>query len=344
MAPVTTTPRSSRPRRPSIRRGFSLIELLVVIAIIGTLVGLLLPAVQSAREAARATSCKNNFKEIGLALHHYHQHEGRFPAGWQGVADEDLGHAPSPPDADDDQPGWGWAFWLLPQLERNATFLAANTRFPLYDPTDATTAARNQDVRTTAVPIFQCPSAARKGPADLGNGFFLIGKDDGQDETTVGGVLYHAVDGLPFGNLLDVSGSAVQLGRTNYVGVYGTTEVDEAPSDGDGIFYRNSTTRFVDIFDGTSNTLMCGERSSRLGGSAWAGVVQGAKAQRLRTVGISDHTPNDPLGHFDDFSSDHPTGVHFLQADGSVRRLQNTIDEDIYKALCTRNGTENVSQ
>ena len=327
----------------SVKPAFTIIELLVVIAVIGILVGLLLPAVQSAREAARATSCKNNFKEIGIALHHYHQHARHFPAGWEGVADEDLGHAPSAPDEDDDQPGWGWAFWLLPQLEREATFLAANTRYPLYDDTDATTAARHADVRTTVIPLFQCPSSIRKGPMQTATGLFSIGKDDGQEETKVGGVLYHTVDGLPFGNLLDPVGAAVQLTKSNYVGVYGTTEVDDAPSAGDGIFFRNSDVGFAGILDGTSFTLMCGERGSRLGNSSWAGVVPGAKAQRVRTVGISDHTPNHREGHFDDFSSDHPLGVHFLLADGSVRRFTDTIDEETYKALCTRAGQEQVS-
>ncbi|NDC62819.1 MAG: DUF1559 domain-containing protein [Planctomycetia bacterium] len=267
------------------RSAFTLVELLVVIAIIGILVGLSLPAVQTARESARATSCKNNFEQIGLALHHYHQHEQRFPAGRQGVADEDLGHEPEDDTADrtlDDQRGWGWAFWLLPQMEDNGTFLVAETRFPLLDPTDAT---RNRDVRTHKVPEFLCPSAIRKGPTDSGNGFFLIGQDDGDDETEVNGVLHHAVDGPVFDNL-EVSGTAVQLGQSSSVGVHGTTEVDAAPSAGQGIFYRNSLTRFRDIFDGTSTALMCGERSSRLGGSTWAGVVPGSKAQRVRTVGI----------------------------------------------------------
>ena len=72
--------------------------------------------------------------------------------------------------------------------------------------------------------------------------------------------------------------------------------------------------------------------------------MPGTKAQRVRTVGIADHTPNHRDGHFDDFSSDHPAGVHFLLADGAVRRIADTIDEETYKALCTRMGAEPVSQ
>src|SRR6187399_1015822 len=88
-------------------RGFTLVELLVVIAIIGTLVALLLPAVQMAREAARASQCKNQLKQVGLATHQYHDAMGRLPPGW--IANQPEG-----------VPGWGWASALLPYLEQTA--------------------------------------------------------------------------------------------------------------------------------------------------------------------------------------------------------------------------------
>src|SRR4029079_15185041 len=89
--------------------GFTLVELLVVIAIIGLLVALLLPAIQAAREAARRSQCKNNLKQIGLALHNYERARGTFPPGFisHATATNDPGLGP----------GWGWAAHILPYLE-----------------------------------------------------------------------------------------------------------------------------------------------------------------------------------------------------------------------------------
>src|SRR5215472_2908313 len=100
------------------RRGFTLIELLVVIAIIAVLIALLLPAVQSAREAARRVQCTNNLKQLGIALHNYHDTLGVFPPGYLSVADRIT--------FDNVGPGWGWAARLLNQMEQNPLFNSIN--------------------------------------------------------------------------------------------------------------------------------------------------------------------------------------------------------------------------
>ncbi len=308
------------------RRGFTLVELLVVVAIIGTLIGLLLPAVQSAREAARATACKNNMHQIGIALHHYHDHKQRLPAGWHGVV-----KGANPADHADDVPGWGWAAQLLPQLESNAVHSRIDFTRRVYDAANPTV---NQAVRESFIPAFRCPSDV-PAPTETGNGLCLIGADAGGDE-------YHAVDG---GDLAGLCYAA----KTNYAGVFGTVELDEndeqgptfdVSASGDGVFFRNSRIGFKHMTDGTGRTALVGERHSRLGASTWAGVFDGAQLQRSRVVGIADHTPNDPHGHFDDFRSMHPTGVHFIFGDASVRRIDDTIDGAVYKSLCTRSGGE----
>src|SRR5438876_2275143 len=124
---------------PRLRNGFTLVELLVVIAIIGALVALLLPAVQSAREAARATQCKSHLKQLGLALHQYHDTHNVLPPGW--LADEPQG-----------APGWGWTTHLLAYLEqKNLVEGAIHWDLPIADPA-------NQRARETVVPMLLCPS------------------------------------------------------------------------------------------------------------------------------------------------------------------------------------------
>ncbi len=112
-------------------RGFTLIELLVVIAIIAILIALLLPAVQAAREAARRVQCTNNLKQIGFALHNYHDALGTFPMGYAARGKFADGHS-------DTAPGWGWASMILPQLEQGPLFNAANMGLAVESPQNAT--------------------------------------------------------------------------------------------------------------------------------------------------------------------------------------------------------------
>src|SRR3954454_25192238 len=104
----------------TVRRGFTLIELLVVIAIIAILIALLLPAVQQAREAARRTQCKNNLKQIGLALHNYHDTCNSFPPGWINT------WASNPPRSNFPGNSWGWNAMILPMMDQGNVYNQIN--------------------------------------------------------------------------------------------------------------------------------------------------------------------------------------------------------------------------
>ncbi len=118
--------------------GFTLVELLVVIAIIGILVGLLLPAVQAAREAARRTTCLNNLKQIGLAIHQYHEATNHIPTGW-------LSKQP------EGEPGWGWATLTLPYVEQANLRKLVDTGKHIDDPA-------NDRARVRSLAFHYCPS------------------------------------------------------------------------------------------------------------------------------------------------------------------------------------------
>src|SRR5262249_49482973 len=130
------------PKKGSECRGFTLIELLVVIAIIAILVSLLLPAVQKVREAASRTTCENNLKQIGLAMHNYHDAQDSFPVGY---------YAPTPWPQLDNGPGWGWGAFLLPYLEQSNLYNQIDFKIGVGDPASAA-------VRSTFLKIFFCPS------------------------------------------------------------------------------------------------------------------------------------------------------------------------------------------
>ncbi len=291
----------TRKRR---HRGFTLIELLVVIAIIAILVALLLPAVQQAREAARRTQCKNHLKQIGLAMHNYHDVHTMFPPGWIGVqSGQPYVHGSS---------GFGWATMILPMLEQPALFNQMNFNA-------AVNHASNAVGRDSHVPGFRCPS-------DPSFAFWDI-----------------AQAGSP-GTIL------ARLPTANYVGSFGTTELDNCATipaggscTGNGLFYHNSSLSFRDIQDGASTTLMAGERktNANLGWhSTWIGSVPNGEESFIRILGVSDHTPNHPGTHFDDFSSHHVGGGHFLMSDGAVRFISTSVSERNYKSIATINGSE----
>ena len=300
---------------PSRVRGFTLIELLVVIAIIAILVALLLPAVQQAREAARRTSCKNNLKQIGLALQNYHDVHGTFPPGW--IAVNAFGF----PSAHDGGSGIGWAAMILPQMEQDNTWRLFNSRTSLVDPLNAA-------FIRVQMPAYKCPSDPQPEYFDL---------------VEEGGTAVLAK--APVANYVGSFGTEELHGCENAPGVAPVTRSGQCR--GDGYFFHNSKMRIADVTDGGSNTFIVGERrtSRQLGWySTWPGMFAEAEEAFQRVLGVADHTPNDPHMHFDDFSSNHTGGAQFCLGDGSVRFISNSISDVVYKNLATVGGGEIVGE
>jgi prepilin-type N-terminal cleavage/methylation domain-containing protein/prepilin-type processing-associated H-X9-DG protein len=293
------------------RTGFTLIELLVVIAIIAVLIALLLPAVQQAREAARRTQCRNNLKQIGLALHNYHDAHLTFPSGWIGV----TAGVPTPHDGSN---GAGWGTMILPYVDQANLYNLFNSHVNIENPL-------NDAFRLTPLSMFRCPSDSQPDR-------FLI-EEEGSPGTVI-----------------------CELPTANYVADFGTIEIDgceNAPGTppvssggqclGDGAFFHNSVIKLKDLTDGTSNTLIAGERRTNvtLGWySTWVGRVAEGEEAFQRVTGSQDHTPNHPDAHFDDFSSTHEGGAHFVLGDGHVRFISENIDTRLYQALGTIRGGE----
>jgi prepilin-type N-terminal cleavage/methylation domain-containing protein len=304
------------------RKGFTLVELLVVIAIIGVLVALLLPAVQAAREAARRMSCSNNLKQIGLAMHMYHDTFGQLPAGWRSY---DL--ATGRPDWLG-APGWGWGAAILPYLEQ-ANLYEGRLQLGL-----SITAHENEEGRTTYLPTFRCPS-------DIGDRMFWLAEGHDHDHGHGhAGVLQDHEEHFP-----------ILMPRANYVGMFGTQEMHEICEHGDcqgnGTFFLNRGVRLADIRDGLSQTLIVGERNSRLSSSTWVGAVPHSEHGPARVVGVAEFPPNSEQSaehYIHNFSSLHPSGTHFLRGDGSVQLLIETIDQVVYFALCTRDRGDLVQE
>jgi prepilin-type N-terminal cleavage/methylation domain-containing protein/prepilin-type processing-associated H-X9-DG protein len=273
------------------RHAFTLIELLVVIAIIAILIAMLIPAVQRVRESAARTECRNNLKQIGVALHSYHDRRKMFPPGYRsnvGPGNVDLG------------PGWGWASFILDDLEQGNLYRQINFGADIG-------AAVNATSRMQILSVFRCPSDIPPG-----NGLFVP------------------------------TNHTASVAHANYVALFGNNEIEDDPGAGNGLFFRNSQVRMRDIVDGTSNTLLVGERSSNLALASWTGSLTGADEAPALVLGTADHPPNDPAAHTEDFWSRHSQGVNFLFADGTVRNIGNGIDPIVWQALATRAGGEVV--
>ncbi|WP_029247387.1 DUF1559 domain-containing protein [Schlesneria paludicola] len=286
--------------RPKSVRGFTLIELLVVIAIIAVLIALLLPAVQQAREAARRTQCRNNLKQIGLALHNYHDISNSLPPGWVGItngASDIYGIN-----------GWGWASRILPQLDQGPLFNQLNFNLKMESTTNETT-------RLTPLAAFRCPS-------DVAPGTTWTIQDAGGTDLVK----------LPVGNYVGVFGTS---DIDDCVGLPNSPCMGEgAFFQNSRIQFRDFTDGL------SNSIVVGEHKTRRDVGfnwtSTWAGVVANGDDAIVRILGTCDHTPNSPANHIDDFSSYHVGGANFVMGDGAVRFVSTNIDLGVYQHLATR--------
>lgn len=320
------------------RRAFTLIELLVVIAIIAVLIALLLPAVQQAREAARRTQCKNNLKQLGLSVHSYHDTANTMPPGWIGISTGPYS-------------GFGWNAMLLPYIDQGPLYniLASGGVPNMITGLAANTVATNKTTDATLTAL-RCPSDS--GPATA------VTSATG---TTVqfGRSNYPAVAGFnPDIQGLSTTWAAAPTTGTAVAGqMMGTRWVNQTTIQWGGAFGENTRKGIRDMSDGTSNTLIVGERytpavstpafAASAGDTIWAGVpltasptsgswlqalVVGECTTRIN-FGTSTSSGGTPRADTAGFGSMHTGGCHFLLGDGSVRFLSENLDMNTYRAL-----------
>ena len=296
----------------SVRRGFTLIELLVVIAIIAILIALLLPAVQQAREAARRSQCKNNLKQIGLAFHNYHDVHNTFPPGF--VLQTTTAGAGN----------WACNAMILPYIDQAPLYSNLNVGNNQLSNVVAAT--------TTLLPMIQNGISAYKCPSDTA------------PQTNTGGTIAAA------GTLnRQISGASVTT--STYIGVNNCGAMSATSvSAQSGVLFQNSKIGFRDLTDGSSNTVIVGERAWKVGTlTINSGVMFGIEgtllAQSSRTTeyaavatydkglayglggGSAKINENHDISRLG-FSSPHVGGAHFLMGDGAVRFISENISHN----------------
>lgn len=327
------------------RTGFTLIELLVVIAILAVLVALIMPAVQQAREAARRTQCLNNLKQIGLALHNYHDQYTCFPYGYNGYG------VTGNPDPVNSRVYGSWPAFLLPYLEQVNPYNRISPYFGWYcTPANVTTIETDlADIYATKIPVFYCPSEAAEGVVNFAWPFDteVISPDTAAISSYAGCTGPNTsgdCDGASFGGLpYPTFGLAGMTGLSlcNFVGAH--FREDETPnSDTRGLFAQNKGRKSIKhVDDGTANTIAIGEviffnedKGSHTN-SLYGGWTHASTAALINWNGATH-----PWGNASSFRSYHVGGAQFLMVDGSARFITESIDVALFGALGTISGSE----
>ncbi|RUL86311.1 DUF1559 domain-containing protein [Tautonia sociabilis] len=332
------------------RSGFTLIELLVVIAIIGVLIALLLPAVQSAREAARRAQCTNNLKQIGIALHNYHSALGTFPVGF--LYPKDGAAAPGIPAL---HYRWSVLALLSPFLEQSNVYNALNFDWPIaaggagaFGVGPWTFFPANQTVRQTVDDLFLCPSDGGDRPSEVsGPSNYAFSAGDGSHGGEAAGasgvfILEHAIGlaAIRDGSSQTVAASEQLLGLP---GPGDQASRDPMPPD-----WRRAIAR--------SASLPLTDASCAAAGRGWRfdkgnGWWDGDYRSTLYNHYLTPNSPQfDCLGPFVPHNpawkaarSAHPGGVNALFCDGHVQFVKDTVSPSSWRAIATRRGGEVVS-
>jgi prepilin-type N-terminal cleavage/methylation domain-containing protein/prepilin-type processing-associated H-X9-DG protein len=315
-------------------RGFTLIELLVVIAIMAVLIALLLPAVQSAREAARRVQCTNNLKQIGLAIHLYEGVCGCFPSGYLSAP----GFGFVDPNTGDWGPGWGWLTLLLPGVEQRSLYDSLNINLACWEIANTTSVRFSPSV-------YLCPSA--------------------NNPSLTAGIL-DANMNLWQAAFFGRANYVHNVGMNDVWSAPATVNYDDPVAGANGPIYRNSRVSYAAVTDGLSNTIAAGERTPFLSDSVWPGVVPGSAHFSYGQFTNDDwdgpgsyvasnsgpsiyeapaiiHPPNSPVGDTDEMYSLHPGGANVLMCGGSVRFIKQSIALVTWAALSSRCGGELIS-
>lgn len=341
------------------RRGFTLIELLVVITIIAILVAILLPAVQAAREQARRSQCQNNLKQIGIALHNYHNVHRRFPPGM--IATQFTNITPStaqrqtnpleavtPNSATLGYHGTSWMLHILPNLEYGTIGKQWLYTLNMYDNGMINQNSGNLSnpfrPAHTDIPTFYCPTRR----ADMNTSkLTYVKRPDTQNMMPMtglwskGGNDYSGNAGRGFlVNDPPIGGGASSGVRSIFAltpdQILNDPTQQYCPSsENRGVFYVNSSTRFPDVSDGTTQTVMVGENTrmnhptnpllQSSDGWAWGGIATLFTARN----GINKNL------HYDSPGSDHDSGAWFLFVDGRVTFLNQNLDINTFRYLCS---------